>query len=99
MPYNTKICPETEIGVLLCAEDIPDEAVVTKVKGETLYVLKHRLKVYTHLENKEPLVLDGLFLIGDRGSVTQVKPSQVLVWRTSAEDFVDSLRNSWAVED
>ena len=72
------------------AGDIDDGAIVRKVTGENTYCLKKQLKVYTQ-ENKTPLVIDGIFLIGDRGHINQVLPGKKLVVIMSAEDAMEWL--------
>jgi hypothetical protein len=90
---NKKICPEDIVRVILPAEMIPDQARVSKVKGEVGYVLRHNLTLYSSA--KEPVKIEGYFLIGDRGDINQVEPGKQLCWLVTAEDLVEALKASW----
>jgi len=90
---NKRICPEDTLKVILPAEMIPDQARVTKIKGENGYVLRHNLILYS--SGKEPVKIEGFFLIGDRGDINQVDPGKQLCWCVVAEDLVESLTVSW----
>lgn len=93
---NDKICPETPIRVLLRAEEIPADANVTKRTGEQVYTLKRGLRLYS--EDKAPVEITGLFLMGPRGSINQIKPETMLHWEISAEEFVEMLQRSWEID-
>lgn len=88
------ICPEDIIQVLLPADKIPDGATVTKRTGVQDYVLRHQLRVYRE-KPEDTLEIDGLFLLGPRGTVNQVKPDTMLHWHVTAEELVDELRRAW----
>lgn len=95
---NDKICPETPLRVLLPACEIPDTANVTKRTGENVYTLAHNLKVYGTPNAEQPLVIEGYFLVGPRGSINQVPADRLLHWNTTAEELVDIIRQSWETE-
>jgi hypothetical protein len=97
---NARINPETKVSILLAAEDIPNGSRVTKRGGEVSFVLKHKLTIYPVANDGSkpgaPMVVDGFFLVNPgSGEVNQVKASQPLLWRTTAEGFVDAMKESW----
>lgn len=85
---------ETELAVLLPAALIPDMSECTKRTGEQRYTLKHTITVY-QADKSMPLNLEGSFLMGPRGSVTQVKPDTLLLWYVRAGEFVENLQRAW----
>lgn len=99
---NEKICQETELRVLLPAEEIPDGATVSKRTGEERYVLRHNLRVFPddELRRSGAVVFDvtGYFMIGARGNVTQVQGKKMIHWVVVAEDFVETIQNSWSAK-
>lgn len=80
------------ISILLPVEKIPDKATVTKRNGDSELTLSHSLKVYRSAEKLEPLVIGGYFLHGPRGSLNQVLPGTIMVWRVQAADLLDYLQ-------
>jgi hypothetical protein len=100
---NEKICPETELRVLLPAGEIPSGATVAKRTGENRYTLSYDLMLYQEdalrKEGAQPVRVEGLFLVGERASITQVKPETMLHWIVTAEDFVETIQRSWEPED
>jgi hypothetical protein len=99
---NKVICPEDTLRVVLRAGDVPNHATVSKVRGETKFTLVHNLKVYPYNppkgESPTPMVVEGIFMLGPRGGVTQVRPDQQLCWMVTAEDLIDCLQTSWSTE-
>ena len=95
---NETICPETLLRVILPAEEIPDQAEVTKVTGEEVYVLRHGLTLYSDTKGEKPVQVDGFFLVGSRGSINSIKPDKKLCWVVTAEELMDTLRCSWETD-
>jgi hypothetical protein len=100
---NTHICPEDPIRVLLPARMIPHDATVSKRTGELEYTLKHKLTMYclapeTSRIPAPPIIVDGVFVVGSKGSINQVEPETMLHWHVTAEDLVDALRRSWETQ-
>ncbi len=100
---NKVICPEDLVRVLLPARMIPDKATVSKRTGEEQFALCHTLKVYPDSADKtivdcKPLEIEGFFLVGARGGVTQVAADKLLHWVVAAETLVDVLQGSWEAE-
>ena len=99
---NENICPETELRVLLPAQEIPDEAIVAKRTGEERYVLRHNLKLWPDdpLKKEGATTVDvfGFFLVSSRGGITQVKADKMLHWIVTAEDFIETIQRSWEPE-
>lgn len=94
---NKHICPDDEISVIVTAEKIPSGSTVTKRTGDARYVLVRNLTVYRE-KGAAPLVIEGYFLLGDRGSINQVTPGKRLACVTNADDFVYALKDSWEQE-
>lgn len=91
---NKNICPEDNLRVLLAVQDIPDESTVSRRTGEYTYTLRHNLTFWT-LDHKKEVAVEGFFLVDDKGTTNQVQPGTLLHWHITAEDLVDTLRDSW----
>jgi hypothetical protein len=89
------ITEETELKVLLAASLIPDGSDVSKRTGEQVYTLKKNLTVYSDTEGKSPVVMEGFFLVGPRGSINQVSGDKLLHWIIPAGSFVAVLQIEW----
>lgn len=97
---NTVLCPEDVVRVLLPAAMIPHDATVSKRTGEYTFVLKHKLTMYGIPPNGSktpapPTIVDGFFVVGERGTINQVKPDTWLHWHVTVEDFMEILNRSW----
>lgn len=95
---NTLICPETTLQVHLEARLIPDQATVSKGTGDKLYLLRHNLVLHSPPPKKQPVTLEGFFIISNEGNIQQLQPDHVLKWHVAAEDLVDGLQLSWGRE-
>lgn len=84
------------IQVLLPAFRIPDGSVVSKRTGMSPYALKHSLKVFRSglAEKLEPLVIQGFFLVNERGDINQIGDDTPLHWHVSAGEFSDQLQEA-----
>lgn len=82
--------------VLLPAKMIPDHATVSKRTGEYTMVLRHDLTVYV-VKPDGPLKITGYFLVNERGDINQVTEETRLHWHVTAEELVDTLKNSWEI--
>lgn len=80
---------DTIIELTLQAEQIHDRAVVTKVKGTVPYVLRHNLTVYSDTKGEKPVVMNGFFLVNERGDINQIKPDTKLAVSIAAGDIAD----------
>lgn len=89
------LCPEDQIRILLPANLIPDTSIVSKRSGESTFTLKHSLRVYPETKGEKVLTIEGCFLVGQRGDVNQVSDKTLLHWHVTAEDFVDTMQQSW----
>ena len=88
---------DDQVSILIKASDIPDRATVTKKTGTHPLTISHGLTVYSDTKGEKPLKIDGVFLLGDRGSITQIKPDTLLAMHMSAGDLHDWLEGN--VED
>lgn len=79
-----------EMMVLLRASQIADGSRVCKRTGSVEYTLKHELVLYQNqssIERKEPTRIQGCFLVGERGSISQVDSDTPLMWIVLPEDL------------
>jgi hypothetical protein len=91
-PYPTpKISNDSILSLVLRADFIPDGAIVTKKTGAVTFVLRHGLTVYTDTKGEQPMKIDGVFLLNDRGQINQIKPETLLGWSQRAEDLYEWL--------
>lgn len=91
---NLRICPEDTLRMLLPAQDIPDQASVTKRGGEQSFTLRHNIKVFV-LADRPAIEIEGFFLVSANGNINQVKPETELLWSVGAEELIDTLQLSW----
>jgi len=90
------ICPEDYLFIVLPADKIPDRATVFKPTGETAYTFRRNITLYPINDHAaKPVVIAGFFLVKDGGDINQVRDSQKLKWRVTAQDFVDIIREAW----
>jgi hypothetical protein len=84
---------ETNLGVLLPARLIPDDAHVTKVRGEKRYRLLHRVRVFMADGKRHEIASDdgARFLHNGRGEFNAVSGDTILVWHVGAEELHDFL--------
>lgn len=82
--------------VLLPASMIPDGATVRKRTGESCYVLRHNLTLYQNQskEHVQPIVVEGYFLCGDRGNISQIREDLLIHWEVTVEELYDFLREA-----
>lgn len=85
---------DTWIGLLLPARLIPDGSKVTKRTGQVEYVIRHKLTVFQNQDPKSnvpPIEIEGTFLVGSRGDISQINPETMLLWWGTARDVRDQL--------
>ena len=93
---NDDICPEDYLFIRLPAEKIPDRATVFKPTGEMPYTFRRNITVYPINDHAaKPVVIAGFFLVKDGGDINQVRESQKLMWRVTAEEFIEMIQQSW----
>jgi hypothetical protein len=100
---NIAISPEDMLLVLLPAEKIPHDATVSKRTGDQTHTLKHKLTVFAlgpdDTPVRPPTVIDGYFIISDRGQINQVKEYTLMHWHVTAEEFQHLLVRSWDLDN
>jgi predicted metal-dependent peptidase len=84
-----------EIGVQLPARAIPNEAKVTKLRGDKVYTCLTVIRVFVaNGERKDVKAEDGSrFLHDGRGNFNAVSADTVLVWLTTPEEFYEVLQS------
>lgn len=96
MWINKTICPESEVGLILEASDIPDGGTVSKRAGEKRYVMRHPLVLYSAPgSDAKPVTVEGYFLVSPEGTIGQVHPGASLIFWARAEDLVEAIQHSW----
>jgi hypothetical protein len=95
---------KTQVGLILEAKDIPDNTVVTKITGEKEYVLRHELKVYSHMGanvyNEISLDFKPLFLIARADcSIRAIDPDTKLKVSLALSGAIEFLQNVEALEE
>jgi hypothetical protein len=96
-----EIGPDLLLRILLPVEVIPEGSTVSKRTGEYTYVLKRNLKIYGSTKedgDKKPMVIDGFFLVNERGDINQVAPGTLLHWNVTTLEFVNEYAESWGID-
>lgn len=68
--------------LILEAQEIPLNSIITKIKGHKEYTLRDRIRIYDpNNPKKEVKALDGSrFLVNDNGDINVVSKTTELVW-------------------
>lgn len=87
------ITQQTVFRIILPAQDIPEDSIVTKPSGQAEFILKKKIKVHVSdvpaKITKADIDVEGYFLFGGRGSINQIGPDTKLAWEVPFEELVE----------
>lgn len=69
---------DSPVTILVQAQYVPDRSEVTKRTGTKGYTLRRNLTLYSDTKGEKPTTIEGLFLVGSVGDITQIKPDTLL---------------------
>lgn len=83
-----------KLKVIAKLKDIPENATITKINGNTKYVQKKKITVYTTVTNNKPQIIFAdsscVFLVSSKGNVNACSKETEVVWYTNL-DTLNSL--------
>lgn len=92
---NSEVGAMEKVGLLMKAGNIPHGWNVTKKTGAVEFTLLHRVTVYRSKMDEKPIVIEGIFLAGPRGSIEQVPADLLLCCSAAGWIIGSSATTSW----